>query len=304
MERDDRLFAVIGSCVAIGATVTVWLATSGPIEAPDAAVETSAPVVASTPASDMVDWTAVTEPEIAPAVYRSDVVDDRDGLVRAATRRLTGHPEVLRWLMTDDLSNRIVEIVDSVADGRIPRDEAAVVATGRPFLVVAHSDGFAVAPGTSRRFDLVVDALTSVDPSDAAALLAEIGPELEAAWTERGGPGWFEDRLRASVDHLLEVRVPDGPLEVERRARYYEWVDDDLRLASAAQKALLRTGARNARAIQAWLQDVRVEMEWPSTAGAVTLQVAQATPDDADDVLRRAELDESSDEEDPGIGRW
>ena len=39
--------------------------------------------------------------------------------------------------------------VDAVADGRIPRDHAAVVATDRPFLVYESDGGFAVAAGTS-----------------------------------------------------------------------------------------------------------------------------------------------------------
>ncbi len=280
MERDDRLFAVIGSCVAIGATAVVWLATSGPVRIPHGVVESSQPVVAATPAEVMAEPTAVDRPEIMPAVHRPDVVDDRDGLVRAATRRMTGHPEVLRWLVTDDLSNRIVDIVDTVAEGGLPRSAASVVATDRPFLVRVHDDGFAVAAGTSRRFDVLVAGLTSIDPSDAASLLREVEPELEAAWTERGGPGWFSERLRIAVDHMLEVRVPTGPLEVERRARYYEWADDDLRMASPVQKALLRMGGDNARAIQGWLHALRVAMGWPSPVDPLPVRLAEAMTGD------------------------
>jgi hypothetical protein len=282
MERDDRLFAVIGSCVAIGTAVIVWLVGFTPLGPPDADVQASVPAVSAAQQAVEVGSTTQQEPVVVPAVHRPDLVDDRDGLVRAAARRMTRHPEVLGWLMTDDLSNRIVESVDAVADGRIPRDHAAVVATDRPFLVYESDRGFAVAAGTSRRFDLVVDALTSVDPRDAAAMLAEIAPDLEAAWTDRGGPGWFEERLRAAVDHLLEVRVPSGALEVERRARHYEWADDDLRLASPAQKALLRTGGNNARAIQAWLDALRLEMGWPSRPQQLAVQVAEATPEGID----------------------
>ena len=197
------------------------------------------PVMAVTPRPAVVEPTPAVDPDVVSAAHRPDVVDDRDGLVRAATRQMTDHPEVLRWLVTDDLSTRVVAIVDALAEGSVPRTAASVVATKRPFLVREHHGGFVVASGTSRRFDVLVAALTSVDPADVAALLGEIAPELEAAWTDRGGPGWFEDRLRAAVDHLLAVRVPTGPLEVERRARYYEWADDDLRVASPAQKALL-----------------------------------------------------------------
>jgi len=275
MERDDRLFAVIGSCVAIGAAAVVWLATSGPTRVWHAEGERSLPAVASNPEPAAAEPTPAVEVEVEPALYHPDVVDDRDGLVRAAARRMTDHPEVLRWLVTDDLSNRIVEIVDTVAEGGLPRTAAAAVDTERPFLVREHGGGFVVAAGTSRRFDALVTAVTSIDPEDAAALLAEVSPELEAAWTDRGGPGWFSDRLRTAVDHLLDVRVPTGPLEVERRARYYEWADDDLRLASPAQKALLRTGGDNARAVQAWLHGLRAAMEWPSPADPAPVQLAK-----------------------------
>lgn len=284
MERDDRLFAVIGSCVAIGTAVVVWLVGFTPLRPPDADEQASAPVVsAAQPAAEVVP-TPDHEPVVVPAVHRPDLVDDRDGFVRSSVRRMTRHPEVLRWLVTDDLSNRIVEIVDAVADGRVPRAEAAVVATDGPFLVREHRGGFVLAAGTSRRFDVLVAALTSIDPADAASLLAEVAPELEAAWTERGGPGWFEEQLQAAVDHLLAVRVPVGPLEVERRSRYYEFADDDLRMASPVQKALLRTGGRNARAIQAWLDALRFEMQWPSRPEEVTVLVAEATPEDVDGV--------------------
>ena len=186
MERDDRLFAVIGSAVALGAAGIVCLVGSTPLGPPDVEVRTGVPLVPATRPSSEVVSSRPVEPAAVPAVHRPDPVDGRDGLVRAATRRMTRHPEVLRWLVTDDLANRIVETVNAVADGRIPRDHAGVVvAADRPFLVYETSGGFAVAAGTSRRFDLVVEALTSVDPRDAAALLEEIAPDLEAAWTDR-----------------------------------------------------------------------------------------------------------------------
>ena len=80
---------------------------------------------------------------------------------------------------------------------------------------------------------------------------------------------------------MLAVRVPSGPLEVERRGRYYEWADDELQRASPVQKALLRTGGGNARAVQSWLRGFREAMEWTDPTTSQPVLMAEGTSGEA-----------------------
>ena len=268
MNRDDRLFAIIGGTV-VTAAATVFLVFAGGITG---TIEDRPTVrVAPIPVADTPE-----EPsDIVPASFEEPMPLFGDNFVRAVVGGISTHPEWATWLVTDGLVQRFVAAVEAVADGYSPRGELGFVETNRPFLVREDEGRLVIAAGTYRRYDLPVEVFTSLDAEAAVVIFKELEPAIfearrDVAWHR----GDFDDRLRQAIDHLLEVEVPSGSIEVERRTLAYAFAEDDLERMSDAQRHLLRMGRKNAMAIQSKLRDIRSAFGWPSAPGPAAIRHA------------------------------
>jgi len=270
MNRDDRLFAIIGGAV-VTAAVAVILAAAGGITGsiggrPTVRVE---PIGAAShpegdPAPEATEPTGVVE-----AAFRAEpAAVDGGGLVGLLTG-LSRHPQWAAWVVTDDLLRRVVDSVEAIADGYSPTEELSFAVRDGRFLVREDGGRLVIAAGTFRRYQLAVEVLQSIDAADLVAIYRRLAPEIEALRADNTWHrGDFEDRLREAVDHLLAVDLPDGPLEVERRTTCYVFADDRYERLSNAQRQLLRMGRANAAAIQESLREIRAAFGWPEPAAA------------------------------------
>jgi len=274
MQQDNRIFAAVGGCVvfvvALVAAAT-WLSSGISVDAPERAKVVVPELSATVPP-------AFTAP-ISQVVEVGLTTDDDDGPVRAAVARLSSHPKFVSYLVNDRLLRRFVLAVDAIAGGYSPRDEVGFLAPSRPFLVREDEGRLVIAAGSYGRYRLVADVFASFDTDGAVELYRTFRPELEAIYQE---VGWasddFDSRLREAVEHLLEVDVPSGQLEVEQRAIVYAYAEDGLEELTGAQKHMLRMGSSNARTIQAKLVELRHAMDWPDRAPMIVTAENEDSP--------------------------
>lgn len=290
MQRDDRTFVVVAGCVgcvAALAALAIWLNTGITVENPQR------PVVEVRP----VDRPA---PDVVPAVNRQQTLHASpaalaDSAVRTAIEGLSSHPQFASWLVGDWLLRRFVTSVDRVAGGYTPRDELDVLEPIRPFLVRDVEGQLVISAGTFRRYDPVVEVLTSIDIDGAAALYRRFRPDLERVYSE---VAWassdFDSRFREAIDHLLEVEVPSGSIDVEQRAVYYAFADDELERLTDVQKQLVRMGHENAERVQQTLRELRTALGWPpreDVTGELTMVASLEGAEDAADEEAAEEVD-------------
>jgi hypothetical protein len=262
MQKDDRIFAIVGACVVAAAAViaaTIWLSTGITVDEPQRAAvvvpltQAPAPTASEAPSADLDTADAGVSAENA--------------IVRTAVARLSAHPQFAAFLVTDRLLVRFVMVVDAVAGGYSPREQVEFLRPPSPFLV-RETDGRLVATaGSFRRYDLAAEVLDSIDIDGAVDLYRRFEPQLEAIYEEIGWAGEdFDSRLREAIDHLLEVERLSGPFELEQRTVVYAYADDHIEQLSDAQKHLLRMGPGNARRLLAQMHDFREAMGWPVRA--------------------------------------
>jgi hypothetical protein len=265
MQKDDRIFAVVGACsvtaVALVAAL-IWLGSGITVEAPQRAAVTVPQRSNPTPVASLVVASQGVEAGL------SDEGDD--GLFRAAVGRLSTHPELASYLVNDRLLRRFVRAVDAIAGGYSPSDEVEFLRPSRPFFVREDEGRLVIASGTFRRYDVVTDVFNSLDSDGAIELYRQFRPRLEAIYRE---VGWanddFDTRLCEAVDHLLEVTTSSGQVEVEQRAIVYAYAEDRLENLTGAQKHFLRMGPRNVGAIQSKLRSLREAIGWPASVPAM-----------------------------------
>lgn len=195
-----------------------------------------------------------------------------DPAVKSALDELLGAKAVLQFLQVDGFVRRVVATVDN-----LPREHAAsrmwpVQPTGQRFTVAGAPGAQTIAPDNAARYTPFVQLAESVDPAKAVAAYRRMYPLFQRAYEELGFPArYFNDRLVAVIDHLLQTPEPTGPLAVrllevkgemasERPWVRYEFADPTLEALSSGQKALVRMGPENERRLKAKLRAFRTEL--------------------------------------------
>jgi hypothetical protein len=235
--------------VLIVAAVLIWL--SGGREVARSAAEvavTPAPTPAPTPSLE----------ERLSERLKGVTLSTSDAAIRQLAAGLSARPELTAWLANEDLVRRFVASVDSIADGRSPRQQVEFLRPAAAFRVDDRGDRLVLDPASYRRYDVVADVVSSLDTGGTVALLRELKPLIDDAYAEIAPPGRsFDDRLTAAIDQLLAVPVVDGDVELERKVVTYAYADPSLESLSAAQRQLLRMGPDNVRKIQDKLREIK-----------------------------------------------
>jgi len=291
MQRDDRIFAVVGGFVILAMTVIAgvhWLGSGINIEAPARATVKVERIPAPTPAASSA---SNTNPRI------TDVAgDEGDRLVRLAVAGISSHPVLASWLVNDRLLRRFVASVDAIAGGYSPRDEIEFMSPIRPFMVQKDNGLLLITNSSYRRYDRVTDVVDSIDTAGTVALYRKFGPQLEAIYAEVAWASTdFDSRFREAVAHLLEVEVPESPIEVEQRAIVYAFAEDRLEHLSGAQRQLLRMGSYNALKVQDKLRELQRALGWPEPAPAVITAELEAAPPLVEPILTASAEESSTD---------
>ncbi|WP_019559202.1 DUF3014 domain-containing protein [Caldimonas manganoxidans] len=180
---------------------------------------------------------------------------DRSGeTVLKALNRLLGRQAVQRFLLTDDFVRRVVATTDQLARPQAPSRLWPVAPAPGRFQVESRQGRTVIAAANADRYEPFVRFIESIDLTAAAALYVRHYGRFQAAYEELGYPGrYFNDRMVAVVDHLLDcpeptepvaVRLPEvqGPVQPARPWVMYEYEDARLQTLSAGHKLMLRLG--------------------------------------------------------------
>jgi hypothetical protein len=201
--------------------------------------------------------------DVGPAVPPLDLPElgASDAFIREVVGRLSAHPQLARWLVTEGLVHRFVGSVVALAGGNSPSAHLEFMAPTGDFRTRATDGRLTVDPASHRRYDLITQAFVSLDTQGSALLYRQLVPLFEEAYAELGIPDHtFEETFAMAVSNVLAARVPEGEIEVVPDEAVYAYRDPALEGASPAAKHLVRMGGGNARQIQAKLAELAREL--------------------------------------------
>jgi hypothetical protein len=263
MERGDGMgwIAIVASAVALLAAIYYfWPQPEPPVVPPTAAV---APPVAAPapapPAEPAIEHPieAVQPPEAAPPV----ALDASDGAIAAALGHLLGNERLRNWFHADAMVRRFVATVDNLSRPTVALKVRSLRPVPGAFEVARDGDVVRVAAGNAARYAPYVQALERIDAKQLAGVYLRFYPLFQQAYEELGYPqAYFNDRLVASIDHLLAAPEPSVPPRLTQPKVLYEFEDPRLEALSAGQKAMLRLGPDNAQRVKAKLRALRAEI--------------------------------------------
>jgi hypothetical protein len=210
---------------------------------------------------------AEAPPPPAPAAPPKLSVEEGEGLLRQIGTRLSSASELKAWLGEQDILRRLVAATNLVADGKSPSSVLGFLKPARGFEVVKKKKHVFSSPKSGMRYDVIARVMTGMDPEAVGKAYSEAKPYLDSAYAEVGPPGKsFDSVVRAAVANITETPIPAQEPELKAKGLGYIYADPKLEGLSGAQKQLLRTGLRNARAIQDWLKKVDAALPPASAA--------------------------------------
>lgn len=256
-----------------------WQHTQAPhAVAPPAPAPAAAPEPTATPQPPAPEPMAAAAPPegpqhpVAAPADTTSPAPDAAGFEQAVSDWL-GRPQVLKFVALQGLAHHIVATIDNLPRGHAaPRLWPLYPVGGRMLTQQAADGSLQIAPGNSARYDAVVGWIASVDAAQAAALYRRFYPVLQQAYEALGYPGqYFNDRLVAVIDHLLQAPEVQGPLalrlvEVQGSVApqqpwlRYELADPQWQSLSAGHKILLRLGPAHAQTLKAQLRALRSQI--------------------------------------------
>ncbi|EKT4445698.1 TPA: DUF3014 domain-containing protein [Stenotrophomonas maltophilia] len=224
-------------------------ASTGAPPQPQAAAQ---PAPAPPPIRHPLDTEAAADPALP-------TLADSDAAAWGALSQLFQGEGPLTLLLRDHLIQRLVTQLDNLDKPSVPPTALAARPLPGNLQVEPGEGGEHIAASNGARYAPYVQAFTALDPAATATAYKRAYPLIQQAYVDLGRPdGYFNDRLVAVIDHLLDTpELAQSPVVQRDERGRYRFVDPTLQSRSIGQKALLRMDAAQARAVKQQLRAIR-----------------------------------------------
>ncbi len=203
---------------------------------------------------------AAAAPKPAPDFELPEMANS-DSVLRSLVAGVSSHPRIAEWLVHDDLIRRFTAVVANVAFDENPAVHVPFLRPQGGFAARPAGEGWRADPAGSRRYAVLVEAFTSLDPAGTAELYWRFRPLIDQSYRDLGYLGSFDDVLRRSAQRLLDAPVAPAEFAVEPWIGSYRFTDPQLEDLTPAQKALVRMGPEHQRRVQGHLRQLLQAIE-------------------------------------------
>ncbi len=163
-------------------------------------------------------------------------------------------------LHMNNFIQRFVVTIDTATTSKFTIEFLPVALAPGKFSAVGKDDDATFSDKNAERYRSYVNFAKDVDAKQAVAIYARFYPLFQQAYDELGSKGYFNDRLVAVIDHLLETPEPKGRIQLTKSMMSYKYADPALENLSAGQKTLIRIGPENEKVLKEKLRQFREQL--------------------------------------------
>jgi len=225
-------------------------------------------------ASPQIDSITKNVTPVAPEIVVEQKVtvflptlDESDDWIQKRLPELTWRNELLLLLITDDVIRRFVVFTDNFAQGLLAYEHSLFIQPKVKFSVdeqLPAIDGeqnvWQWDSETSKRFDLYVDLLRSVDSTKLVNLYIDIKPLIDEVYLELGYEEDFTYTLQDAITRVLDMDLPKSVMNVTRTSVMYKFQDTQLEALDDSDKLMLRIGKENLLIIKSVLLEINEKL--------------------------------------------
>lgn len=200
-------------------------------------------------------------PRIVPAPID---LNASDSTARTAAADLS--VQVGRWLLPSEQIRKWVVVIDRAADGDLQSKHRPWGVDIGSYQAAGSEDQPTTSAANYRRYDGVINALSTVSVEQLAYYLDRWEPLFEEAYIELGRSNDFQKRILMALDQVLAAdTLPATPQPLVRPSVMYKYADVRLESASDIQKLMWRIGPDNAAKLQDYARRLRAAIQAPPT---------------------------------------
>ncbi len=202
------------------------------------------------------------EPGDEPSEVRRFVLERSDAFVRKMAAELSQNPRWLKWIATEDITERFVAAVDLVSRGKSPAQVLPFLQPEEPFEPIEREGQLYLPAREEDRYDQFMAVFESLNTPEAVETYEDLYPLFQETYEKIGYPeGDFNAAVKNSILELLRAPVLTEPVPVRQKVVTYSFLDPALEERSQAQKFVMRMSEQNARRFQAKLREVALALE-------------------------------------------
>lgn len=208
--------------------------------------------------NDDADSVQYPLPESASGVQALPVLADSDESMRQTLKDVFVASPIEALLVPKRIIQNIVATVNSLDGQIVPQRLRPLHHVPKLPVVKIVGGQMSLDPSNAKRYERYMAVLQALDAQTAAAAYLRYYPLFQEAYRELGFPDrYFNDRLIAVIDHLLEAPEVTAPIHLQQPKVFYLYEDDALEELSSGQKILIRIGPQNAQLVKAKLREFR-----------------------------------------------
>ena len=167
-------------------------------------------------------------------------------------------PLIQSFFKQQGVIRKVVAVIHNIARGESPKPHLDFISFPGPFAVIAEGDDLRISERSFSRYNGLVDAFVDLDTRKIANLYRTTESLFDQAYRELGYTGKnFRPVLHQAFEKILKVPVIFDRIYVDPGVLSYEYVREDLRSLSKAQKHFLRLGPLNLRRVQKKIRELQ-----------------------------------------------
>ncbi|HBY88379.1 MAG TPA: DUF3014 domain-containing protein [Colwellia sp.] len=204
---------------------------------------------------------------VEEVVITLPTLNESDDWLQAKLPDLTWRNELISLVVTEDIVRRFVVFTDNFSQGQLAYEHSLFVQPKDKFSVDEQSinvDGeqnvWQWNSKTSKRFDLYVDLLRSVDSTTLVNWYIDMKPLVDEAYSELGYEEDFTLTLQDAITRVLDMELPKSAMDVTRTSVMYKFQDPQLEALDDSDKLLLRLGKENLLIIKSVLLEINEKL--------------------------------------------
>jgi len=204
----------------------------------------------------------VIEPEPAVVENPLPLLDESDEWLKIRLPELTWRKELLKLVIDEDMIRRFVVFTDNFAQGTLAYEHSPFTLPKSKFSpnseTAMNGNTWQWSENTTKRFNLYVDLLRSLDSENLVLWYHEMKPLIDEAYAELGyGDEDFTDTLQDAITRVLDMELPSQEnMQLTRPSVMYQFSDPALESLPETDKLLLRLGKDNLLVIKSVLLEL------------------------------------------------
>ncbi len=194
-------------------------------------------------------------------------LDESDSWLQSKLADLTWRKELLKLVIDEDMIRRFVVFTDNFAQGIIAYEHSPFTLPKSKFSPNTEQVSYETKQNvwqwddnSSKRFNLYVALLRSMDSESLVQWYFEIKPLIDEAYSELGYDDDFTSTLQDAIVRVLDMELPKSSMVLTRPSVMYKFYDKELEALPASNKLLLRLGKENLLIIKSILLEINEKL--------------------------------------------